>query len=370
MNTPIILYVDDERPNRVVFEQSFGTRFKVRCAASGEEALEIFQSEPVAVVVTDQRMPGMSGNELLARVKAHWPRTVRVVITAYSDLDAILAAVNDGLVARYLIKPWERAELDGILRWAIDAWSLGLESAALQLRLLETERLITLGTVAGAFVHDLKGPLTNINLLVDECLALTGSAKGRKLTRRELPELLVDIKKDCAIMTDIIALINAYLERRPALRQECDPMPIVRYVLSVCTTAATDARASLRYDGPTDLPRLKIGPAELSQVLINLLQNAAQALEARPPQRGRGLITLRISPEDGRVGFTVEDNGPGMPADVLAQLGTAFFTTREGGTGLGILQCRRIAGKYGGELTIDSDPGKGTRVHFGLQLAV
>ncbi|HEX4461258.1 MAG TPA: response regulator, partial [Polyangia bacterium] len=104
----LIIYVDDERANRVVFEQSFAAKFHIRALPSAAAALELLRNETAAVLITDQRMPDMSGHELLIRVKQLYPEMVRVVITAYSELDPILAAVNEGLVARYVIKPWDR----------------------------------------------------------------------------------------------------------------------------------------------------------------------------------------------------------------------------------------------------------------------
>jgi DNA-binding NtrC family response regulator len=172
---PLILYVDDERPNRIVFEQSFGSRFHVRSVVDAAAALEVLSQNEVAVVITDMRMPGMSGDELLRIVKERWPGTVRVVITAYSDIEPILIAINEGLVARYVVKPWQRAEVEQLLRWAIEAWSFGRESGALQRRLLETERLATLGSIAGAVVHDLNQPLIGLVMNTDRLTEL-GSA--------------------------------------------------------------------------------------------------------------------------------------------------------------------------------------------------
>src|SRR5947207_12829718 len=95
----LILYVDDEKPNRVVFEASFGKKYRVQCVDSAEKAIEILKNKdtPVGALVTDQRMPGMSGEDLLAQAKQIVPDTIRIVITAYSDLDPILRAVNEGL---------------------------------------------------------------------------------------------------------------------------------------------------------------------------------------------------------------------------------------------------------------------------------
>jgi CheY-like chemotaxis protein len=157
-----ILYVDDERSNRLVFEQSL-SEFDVQTAESGEHALELLaNTTEFAVIVTDMRMPGMSGEELLRVVKERHPEVIRMVVTAHKDVGPILRAINEGLVARYIIKPWERAEITQILRWACEAWTFGRDSAALHRRLLETERLATLGSIASLLVHDLRQPLMSL----------------------------------------------------------------------------------------------------------------------------------------------------------------------------------------------------------------
>src|SRR5262249_25549719 len=91
----LILYVDDEKPNRVVFEASFGKKYRIQSVDSAEKALAILKDKktPVGALVTDQRMPGMSGDDLLKEAKLISPDTIRMVITAYSDLEPILRAV-------------------------------------------------------------------------------------------------------------------------------------------------------------------------------------------------------------------------------------------------------------------------------------
>ena len=144
-NAPLVLYVDDERPNRIVFEASLRNEFRIKSVADAKSALEFLASDEVAVLVTDIRMPEMDGLELLAIVKERHPQTLRMVITAFSDIDPILRAINEGLVARYIIKPFERDELTQVLRWATELYSFGKESAELLKRILQTELLASLG---------------------------------------------------------------------------------------------------------------------------------------------------------------------------------------------------------------------------------
>lgn len=379
-----ILYVDDERSNRVVFEHSFKDKFVVRSAPGAAEALEILKTDPVAVLVTDQRMPGMTGNELLEQVKLLYPNVVRVVITAYSDLDPILRAVNDGLVARYIVKPWNRHEVENILTWGVEAFALGQQSSALQLRLMQTERLVTLGSIGAAVIHDINQPLsymsTNaermrtllpampalLQLINDHADKLTDTER-QQLTdmATELPDIVEDMVAGCKVMHGLTGSIRRLL--RPTGDkddQQTDPLPVVRYALSVCQEIAVRARATLTYDGPTTLPKLRTGPTELTQVLINLIANGAQALSRRGLPGGK--LRVAAAEVEGMLRFTIEDDGPGMSAEVLSRVGTPFFSTRSDGTGLGVAQCRRLVERDGGELVIKSTEAVGTTVVFTL----
>src|SRR5262245_33395050 len=117
--SPLVLYADDDRSNRVVFEHSLH-EFRIKTVADAKSALDILAAEEVAVLVSDIRMPEIDGLELLRIAKERYPQTIRMVITAFSDVDPILKAINEGLVARYIVKPWDRDELIQVLRWATE----------------------------------------------------------------------------------------------------------------------------------------------------------------------------------------------------------------------------------------------------------
>lgn len=383
---PLILYVDDERPNRIVFEQAFGRQFHLKAVADGNAALEVLAAQDVAVVVTDMRMPGMSGDELLRIVKDRWPSTIRVVITAFSDIEPILTAINEGLVARYLVKPWERAEVEQLLRWAIEAWSFGRESSALQRRLLETERLATLGSIAGAVVHDLNQPLIGLVMNAERLteLAMAAPALRRLLDGapvsdeergdlgdlgEELADLATDLASGAGHLRNLIGGLGQFLRAQPTDTTgiATDVLPIVRHAMAVCQDIAVRARGLILYEGPSDLPFVRVSATELTQVLINLVANAAQAVLARGRSDGRVTVLARAA--DQTVNLQIRDDGVGMSAEVLAKVGTPFFTTRREGTGLGLAQCQRLIGKAGGTFKIESEEGVGTTVNIALPIA-
>ena len=380
---PLVLYVDDELPNRVVFEQSLADEFRIRTAPDAKTALEILGEVEVAVVITDMRMPGMTGDQLLAIVKERWPAAIRMVITAYSDIEPILRAINEGLVARYVVKPWQLEELVQLLRWALEAWTFGKESAALQRRLLETERLATLGSVAGAVVHDLNQPLAGLVINSDRLVEVAEATPfvrallaGTRLSPQdrarvselaeELPELARDLHDNAVHLREVTAGLAQFLYAKPTAGPppSIDPLPLIKNAIAVCHDIAMRAKGLISYDGPATLPRVRIGGTELTQILINLVANASQALIARDRAGGRVIVHVRA--DKALVTFRIQDEGIGMSPETLARVGTPFFTTRKEGIGLGLAQVQRLVGKSGGSFKIESEPNVGTTVTFTL----
>jgi signal transduction histidine kinase len=382
---PLILYVDDERSNRIVFEQSLND-FNLVTASSGPEALELMAKREVAVMVTDMRMPQMTGEELLRIVKERYPQTIRMVVTAYSDVDPILRAINEGLVARYIVKPWQRTELIQVLRWACEAWTFGRDSAALHRRLMETERLATLGSIAALLVHDLKQPLMSLLVNIEVLRELAAAsptlhaavekASLQATTRKRLLDLVddlepvtTDLKTSATHLSELINGLREFGKPRDGGSKalQTDPLPIVRHAIAVCQELAVTSRGSIGYVGPQKLPLVRMSSTELTQVLINVIANGAQAVAARGMPNGK--ISINARPEDGMLELQVRDDGIGMPQDVLNRAGTPFFTTRTEGTGLGLAQCQRLIGTAGGRFRIESEPGKGTTVTIILPTA-
>ena len=106
-----VLFVDDEQQNLVAFSYAFEERFTVFTASSGLEAIRILREHDIAVLLADQRMPGMTGVEVCTKAQEIRPNTVRILVTAYADLHVAIDAINQSQVLRYLTKPWNNEEL-------------------------------------------------------------------------------------------------------------------------------------------------------------------------------------------------------------------------------------------------------------------
>src|SRR5256885_4596175 len=132
-----ILVADDEQDNLDAFRFNFRKAFDIVIASGGAEALQVLEDKEVAVVVTDQRMPRMTGVELLREVRVRQPDAVGIILTAFTDVDVLIEAINLGQVYRYITKPWDAKEVRGVLQYGIERFHLQRENRRLAAQLSE-----------------------------------------------------------------------------------------------------------------------------------------------------------------------------------------------------------------------------------------
>jgi two-component system NtrC family sensor kinase len=167
-----VLYVDDEPENLRIFELGFRRDFHVVTAESGERGLEILNERPVAVVLSDHKMPGMTGVDFLSRARGLDPKAIRILVTAYGDADTLSGAINDGSIYRYIAKPWRPEDLRLAVKRAIEVYALDREREEL------LRELTILNRVAQTINRELEiRPLLDLLLgsVVDE-LGFDGAA--------------------------------------------------------------------------------------------------------------------------------------------------------------------------------------------------
>ncbi len=367
MQDGVVLYVDDDASNRIVLEEACSGEFHVRTASSGVDALEILRHHEIAVLLADQRMPGMTGVELLAAAREQFPLTVRILITAYSDLSEAINAINRAEIRSYLRKPWQPAELKAVLRDALETYATHGRMRALEQRLLETERVYALGIAVAGLGHDLRNPLTALGGAL-EVGHLRAERLGKALGRLGAPEQdlsladqLLDNLRMAERMAGQIADVARGIDfghRRSDKSNTADVGEVVDLSLK-CLSGELRRRAELVVDVAGGA-QVACAPSRLGQVVLNLLVNALQSLPDRPRGLNRVSVTLRT--EDDHVVLEVEDNGTGIAADVRERIFDPFFTTKEdSGSGLGLAISRQIVVDAGGEIRVTSAPDRGSR---------
>lgn len=147
-----VLYVDDEEHNLKSFKASFRRDFEIHLALSGKEGLEILKEKDINVILTDQRMPEMTGIQFLIEADKVNPEPIRILVTGYSDINAVIDSINKGEIYRYISKPWKEEELKQTILSAFEVYDLRrqnknligkLERANDQLEFLLRQRLLS-----------------------------------------------------------------------------------------------------------------------------------------------------------------------------------------------------------------------------------
>ena len=349
-----ILYVDDDEANLFVLQTACGRELKVLTAQSGQAALEIMREQEIAVLLSDQRMPGMSGVELFEQTKSEFPDVVRVLISAYTDFQDATAAINRGHVQRFLRKPWVIEELKGNLREALELYRTTRKVKLLEQRLRETERVYALGVVAAGIAHELRNPIaavaTSLSLLRDELAGLLTSvdpASPLSATLSELALSVADARQGVQQISDVTRGIELS-QRRHDSEDQADLSEIARLTMA---SLQGELRRRAQLDVLIEpLPFVRGAKAKLGQVVLNLVVHAMQALPTRPRSQNRVRISLYREGHNARL--EVESNGRALPDSEAQRLFDPFNAEHSAGSGLGLAISREIVDEVGGALKI------------------
>lgn len=359
-----ILLVDDELDSLEPVQMLLEDDYAVLTAEGGEAALELLERDSVEMVIADQRMPGMTGVELLARVRELRPEVVRLILTAYTDFEAMLQAINEGRVYRYIIKPWDETDMQVTIRQALE-WkdlratqgklsaeiaesnrALGVRNRMLeeaQATIIEQEKRAVVGRFAAEMAHEMNNHL-QIIMGVNENPTIV-KTEDRKRIIQEQAQMLVWIASDIRDFAQGAAM--------PFTPRPVDPAEPVEEVLRACSCHPTFRNIELELEkGP--LATFVLDPRQIKHLLFNLLKNAARATQ------GRGRITVHLA-VDGDLVARIVDHGSGIPERIRDRIWEPFFTTAEhNGAGLGLSICRQVVEMHRGDIACEETPGGGT----------
>lgn len=371
-----ILFVDDEALVLQGLQRSthsMRNEWDMTFLDSSEKALAFLEKSPAHVVVSDMRMPGMNGAELLARVCQMSADTVRVMLTGNADFQTALDAVNQGHVFQFLLKPCEGERLVQSLSAAVRQHQLQTAERVLLLTQLQhAEKMTLIGQLAAGINHDLGNILTAI--LAQTQMALSG-ADTTLLPNRAT--IFGRIQEAALRASELTRELNAFsrngrgtdLEALDVAAVVNSGVRIVQPMLKHQVKLATEIRPGLAV--------VRGNAGQLKQVLLNLLINARDAM----PRGGDVNVTaqmVQLSPADAianpkrRAGSFVRlsicDTGCGMDSATQQRLFEPFFTTKAAGkgTGLGLFMVSNILEQHQGWVEVESVVSQGTSFHLFL----
>jgi signal transduction histidine kinase len=385
-----LLVVDDQAAVIASVEELFRGRYQVLGARNVEEALATIRHGQIAVVMADQRMPGLSGSELLAQVATLEPDVTRILMTAYADIDAVMQAINQGKVYYYVSKPWEPNELEAIIDRAMEYHDLLHErrcliaelqrannelEAKVQARTRELQEkniaLEEMNTLKNEFLgmaaHDLRSPIGNIQnlaeLMLDHDVKMGQEECAEVVTTiRNLSQGMMNLLND---LLDITTIESGKIDLQPtpvAMR------PYLREIEHYHRLLAEGKKIHLSIEIGESIPLVVFDKERIQQVLNNLLSNAIKFSPVHT------MVRLRVRPTPAGIEFSVIDQGQGIRSEEQSKLFGAFQRTStkptagEHSTGLGLSICKKIVELHGGSIGVESEVGRGSRFFFILPM--
>jgi signal transduction histidine kinase len=376
-----ILAVDDEPRGVELVARTLRRVGQVETATSAEAGWERAQAERFDLVISDQRMPGMSGVDLLGKIADAQPDTGRILLTGYADLAATVDAINRGRVHAYLSKPCGSEELQVTARGVLERVQLGRENLRLlqeltaknlelsaafaslqqaQERIVSSERLAALGRLIAMIVHDLRGPLSVIKSAGSEF-----KRKGAELADGEVTALAHDVLEESDRMQRRCAeLLDATRgsEGRGVLREESLD-EVLSAALAQVSTDAARVGVVLEVDLAAGV-RLPLDEDRFRRCLLNLVFNAIEAMGEG------GVLRVESRREGDAACVSVVDTGPGIPDEIRERLFEPFVTLgKRGGTGLGLAVVKKVIEDHGGSIVVAKAEGGGAAFRLRLPIS-
>ena len=386
------LVVDDEPDILDAIARLFRKEYDVLTARSVEEARELIDSFEVEVVMTDQRMPRMSGIEFLAELRRSHPHIVRVLFTGYSNISDVIDAINEGHVYRYISKPWKPVELRLFVAQAFEFYRSQRERDKLldQLRtaneqleeqntLLSTanEELKILDRVRSVFMEVVSHELNTPIAIVFGYTYLLRKELGDELSN-VAAKALAGVDSSAVRLKNISNRIFKVLDADgPAATLDLEWIPVDKFVDSLheqIEPFLKKRNQSLTIQIEDGVDRIMADEDKLNDLCLNLLMNAIKF------SYDDQSIALEIGHDsEDHLAITVRDFGVGIADEDVSQIFDAFFSTfnsghhssgefgfNKRGIGLGLAVAKRFAEMHGGHIRVDSKEGKGS--HFTVLL--
>ena len=365
-----LLLVDDEEGFRTAIARRLGKRGFVPVQAStGEECLEILGRDPVDVVVLDVKMPGISGIDTLKIIKQEYVKTQVILLTGNVAVSDGIEGIKSGAFD-YLTKPIEIDHLVNKIKQAFEMIRLEEEKQKeleyrekLEKKMIDTERLASIGTMSTGIAHEINNPLAIINESAGFMKYILSTPEMLKCNRRGalmmgIEKIENSIKRARKITHQLLGHV-----KKPELQfSEVNLKALLYETFGLLKREIKDKQININWEIDPKKNIIWSDPYQLRQVLMNLLSNAVHAVSEN------GSITLSTREIDEDIILEIKDNGIGIPKENLSKIFDPFFTTKsfDEGTGLGLFVVHKIISNLNGKIDVASTVGEGTRFYIRL----
>jgi len=372
MNTGLenqtILIVDDEEGIRKVLKITLeSSGYDVWLAQDGETGLTVFQQKNPDIVITDIKMPGFDGIELLKRIKNLSPETEVIMITGHGDMDLAVKSLQYE-AADFITKPIDIKDLESAIKKARDRISISgkIKNYMDDLKNLvqekdkkinESEKLVTIGQTIAGMSHAIKniaGGLKGSSFVLEQGIEL----ENREYLKQGWKMMKGNIDKITKLSLD---LLN-YAKTTQLTFQMENPNTPAREVMQLMRHSAKEKNIHFKFK-PCDQKKLVLMDGDaLHNCLLNLITNAFDAVTTEIESEGHRAVALQVAIKNNTVIYQVQDNGCGINDTIKKAIFTDFVTTKGmNGTGFGLMTTQKIVEDHNGEISFETEKGKGSR---------
>jgi len=370
-----ILYVDDEEKSLKHFTRAFQDQFRILTAANAQDGLKLLEEhkDQIGLLMTDQRMPGEKGVWLLEKARQLRPRIIRILATAYADMDAAIAAVNTGAIYKYVTKPWDPPQLENTLKRGLEFFmvqrerdQLLKEKMSVLHNMMIADRIVSLGLLAAGLSHHIRNSLVAVKTFLDlapakmeeEKMDLNG-LRNPDFWKEYYHNVQGQLNKINNLLKDLWTA-----SEKPAF-EFSDRVQLHAVVAETLERLADEFRAKdIRVENRigNSLPALNVDKPKFYRLFELLLKDEIASL----PPGSCVHLTAGLLPgsSEGQqeIQVQVSDNGPGMPKEALRLVFDPFVVRSDSPMeyGIHLMACYFIVHHHAGRIDARSEEGHGT----------
>lgn len=362
-----ILYLDDEQVNLDVFKSCFSESYDVYTTSNYNDALDLIENEEIEVVLSDQRMPEITGIEFIQKVKAVNSHIVCILLTAYPNNDVLMSSINEARIFRFMTKPWKEFEMEQTLMNAIELYNSRVEKRKLihdlqisRAKAMESDRL------KSAFLHNLSH---EIRTPLNGILGFSSMLHENTLNSDKLKKYREVIDHSCDQLLEVIDdIVNMSQIQAGEVINTLNRFDLIRFLNGVCchfSPSAFNKNITIDVQSPVSSNTFDVeaDKTKLYEIFNQLMKNAIKFTHQGGIQIGFSI--------DKTITFFVKDSGIGISKAKQEQIFQTFrqeseqVMTREyGGNGLGLSIAKGLVEMVDGEIWVESEKGKGATFYF------
>jgi two-component system probable response regulator PhcQ len=373
-----VLYVDDEEKSLVNFTRAFGDDFTILTANNATAAAKLIEEHAgeIGVLMTDQRMPGEKGVWLLERARRFRPQILRILVTAFADMDAAIAAVNDGAIYKYITKPWDPAQLEMTLKQSLEFFivqterdQLLREKMSVLRNMMIADRIVSLGLLAAGLSHHIRNSMVAVKTFLELAPMKLAEEKGADKSLRDPDfwrEYHQNVQGQIEKINNLLGDLRTVSDTKSAnpFTHEIRLQPAVARSLELLREPLAARRIEVENQIPDSLPPLRVDKPKFDRLVELLIRDELALLPAG------SRITFAAELQGEEIAVFLTDNGPALPQEALRVVLDPFVVTRSGGSeyGINLMACFFIAHHHGGRIEAQNLPGGGNRFTLHLPL--